>query len=52
MAINAYVNFSANCRQSIEVYSWGFQIKKPIIMTHAGAPPDHEYPMANRIVVL
>jgi len=43
MAIQAYVNFSGNCREAVEYYAKVFKTEEPKIMTYSEMPPDPDF---------
>ncbi|PKM66493.1 MAG: hypothetical protein CVU95_10955 [Firmicutes bacterium HGW-Firmicutes-2] len=49
MAIQAYVNFSGNCREAVEYYAKVFKTKEPKIMTYDEMPPDPDFDVSEDI---
>jgi PhnB protein len=49
MAIQAYVNFSGNCREAVEYYVKVFKTKEPKIMTYDEMPPDPDFDVSEEI---
>ncbi len=49
MAIQAYVNFSGNCREAVEYYAKVFKTKEPKIMTYDEMPPDLDFDVSDEI---
>ncbi|MNI63941.1 hypothetical protein D3C73_1193550 [compost metagenome] len=45
MAVEAYLNFSGNCREAVEYYADVFETERPKYMTFGETPQNPEYPL-------
>ncbi|MNO82159.1 hypothetical protein D3C76_734220 [compost metagenome] len=45
MAVEAYLNFSGNCREAVEYYADVFETERPKFMTFGESPQNPDYPL-------
>ncbi|MDG6244594.1 MAG: VOC family protein [Methanolobus sp.] len=47
MSVQAYINFSGNCREAVEYYARVFGTEKPQIMLYRDLPPGEDFPVTD-----